>query len=266
MQVIDPAKDSGTTFALVYGASGTGKTHLMGTLGDMGKVLIIDVDQGYKTLTSKSVPGITDKMRNNLTIVSFDQFKDLNEAFHLVEKNDPVEWNKTFNRGKKPEERVDYVTEKFDWIVWDTWSELQWAMMQELRKNEGLISSNMGKDLDFRKNIQIQHWGALTDLNKLSVEALRECTKKHIANQVFVMQEKVDKNETLNTVEKGPMIHGKLMSEMPAYFDEVVRTYTNPAGGFMATTKRKAGWPAKTRTGEGKEYDNPVARDLFSMK
>ena len=44
------AQDTDPVFALVYGASGTGKTHLMGTLGELGEVLIIDIDQGIKTL------------------------------------------------------------------------------------------------------------------------------------------------------------------------------------------------------------------------
>ena len=266
MQVIDPSVDFGTTFALLYGGSGTGKTHLIGTLGEIGYVLVIDVDQGYKTLTSPKVPGITEKMRDNIVIVSFDQFKDLNEAFHLVEKNDPVAWTKAFHRNGVPEEAQIQIERKFDWIVWDTWSELQWSMMQELRKNEGLLSSNLGKDIDFRKNVQIQHWGMLTDLNKLAIEQLRTCTKNRVVNQVFVMQEKIDKNETLGTVEKGPMIHGKMTGEMPSYFDEVIRTYTSPTGDFYATTIRKAGWPAKTRKGEGKEYKNPTAKEIFGYK
>ena len=51
MNIIDlNAPDNDPIFALVYGASGTGKTHLMGTLGELGRVLIIDIDQGIKTL------------------------------------------------------------------------------------------------------------------------------------------------------------------------------------------------------------------------
>ena len=51
MRVVDlTTKDTDPIFALVYGASGTGKTHLMGTVGALGETLIIDVDQGIKTL------------------------------------------------------------------------------------------------------------------------------------------------------------------------------------------------------------------------
>ena len=80
MQVIDPSVDSGKCFALGYGGSGTGKTHLAGTLGDIGYTLIIDADKGYKTLVKPNVPGITQKMRDNLVICSVEQFRDLDTA------------------------------------------------------------------------------------------------------------------------------------------------------------------------------------------
>ena len=51
MQVINLSdKKNDPVFALVYGASGTGKTHLMGTVGALGKVRLIDIDQGVKTI------------------------------------------------------------------------------------------------------------------------------------------------------------------------------------------------------------------------
>lgn len=257
MQVVDPNIDS-KVFALIYGGSGTGKTHLVGTLGELGTVLVIDVDNGYKTLTSPGVPGITQKMRDNIVIVSFDKFDDLTQAANLTIANDPVQWSKVL--GIK-------ITKPFDWIVWDTWSELQWKMLQELRKNESLLSGNMGKKLEFRKNIGIQHWGMMTDLNKLAIETLREATKQHQkVNQVFVMQEKVSKNEDLGTVEKGPAIHGQMMTEMPSYFDIVVRTTAAGATGvYSATTKHKAGWPAKSRIGAGKDYTDPTMKKILEV-
>lgn len=267
MQIIDPKLDAGKLFVLGYGGSGTGKTHFVGTLGELGSVLLIDADQGYKTITSLKTKGITQEMRDNVTVSTFDAFGDLNEAYKLISQNDPAKWTKFFKdatkkSGGNPDNVAD-ITKPFDWIVWDTWTEVQWYMMQQLRKNEQLLSPNMGTDLDFRKNVGIQHWGMLTDLNKLAIEKLREVTAGGIVNQLFLMQEKVDKNDTLQTVEKGPAIHGKLMTEMPAYFDIVFRTYTGPTGDFFATTARKAGWPAKNRLREGVEYKNPTAKAVF---
>ena len=248
MQVIDlKAPDNDPIFALVYGASGTGKTHLMGTIGELGRVLIIDIDQGIKTLRNApdlKKAGYTD----NITVVSFDKFRDLDEAYKLVAANDPKQWSKKFG--------VE-IAQPFDWIVWDTWSELQWYMLEELRSKD---SEMKGNGLNFRKNVQIQHWGAVTDLNKLAVESLRSCK----VNQVFTMQEKLDKDELTGVVYGGPSIHGKMVQEMPTYFDIVVHTYTDLSGGYCATNKAKGKWPGKTRLGVGQDFKNPTAKMLFT--
>ena len=248
MRVIDlNAPDTDPVFALVYGASGTGKTHLMGTLGELGQVLIIDIDQGIKTL--RNAPDLLQAHYNdNITVVSFDQFKDLDEAYKLVHANDPKLWSKKFG--------VE-ITEPFDWIAWDTWSEIQWYMLEELRSKD---SEMKGNGLNFRKNVQIQHWGMMTDLNKLAVQQLRNCK----VNQVFTMQEKLDKDELSGAVYGGPAIHGKMVQEMPTYFDIVVHTYTDLSGGYCATNKAKGKWPGKTRLGVGQDFKNPTAKMLFT--
>lgn len=237
---MDDTSDS--IFALIYGASGTGKTELIGTLAELGEVLVIDIDKGWKTLKfSKRVKPFADK----ITVVSFDQFEDLDEAYKLASYNDPKRWKQCIG-----------VEKKFDWIVFDTWSELQWSMMQKLRKEQDLS----GSKLDFRKGIQIQHWGMLTDLNKLAVEALRDCD----VNIVLTMQETMSKDEISGQIYGGPAIHGKLVNEMPAYFDIVVHTTVDIQGNFVASTKPKGKWPAKTRIKDIAEYKNPYARDIFN--
>ena len=255
MNVIDPSSEAGKFFALIYGDSGTGKTHFAATLGELGRVLIIDPDQGYMTIVRAPDLLANKKIQSNVTIVTFDKFKDLDGAYKLVAKNDPAAWSKALGTE---------ITEPFDWVVWDTWSEIQWFMMQELRKKEGLLSSNLGQDIDFRKNVGIQHWGMLTDLNKLAIEQLKEITKQGVVSQLFIMQEKIDKDENTGTVIKGPAIHGKMTKEILAYFDINIHTSATPTGEWIATTKPKAGWPAKTRLGDGKEVKNPKASDFFT--
>lgn len=250
MQVIDKNADvTDAIFALIYGGSGTGKTHILGTLGELGYTLLIDIDKGYKTI--KNAPDIPQKWKDNIVISSFDQFGDLDKAFKLAKKNDPKEWSKALG--------VE-IAKPFDWIVWDTWSEIQWSMMTQLRTNESLMVA-AGKDIDFRKNVGIQHWGMMTDLNKLAIEQLKGLP----VNQIFTMQEKIDQNELTKEVIKGPAIHGKMTSEMPAYFDVVVHTFTDMSGKFCATTLPKQKWPAKTRLGVGKDFVNPTAKQLFGL-
>ena len=109
MQIIDMQKDvNEKIFALVYGGSGTGKTHLMGTLGELGRVLVIDIDKGYKTIVN--APDITKQMKDNIVVSTFDQFGDLDKAFKLIVKNDPKEWSKVLGAT---------IEHPFDWIVWE---------------------------------------------------------------------------------------------------------------------------------------------------
>ena len=248
MNIIDlNVPDTDPIFALVYGASGTGKTHLMGTVGELGRVLIIDIDKGIKTL--RNAPDLVKAGYNdNITVVSFDKFKDLDEAYKLVKDNDPKKWSLKFGVT---------IEQPFDWIVWDTWSELQWYMLEELRSKD---SEMRGVGLNFRKNVQIQHWGMMTDLNKLAVEQLRDCN----VNQILTMQEKLEKDELSGQIYGGPAIHGKMVQEMPAFFDIVVRTYTDLQGNYCATDRAKGKWPGKTRLGVGQDYKNPTAKMLFT--
>ena len=247
MKIIDyENKPLEGVFALIYGASGTGKTHLVGTLSELGTVLVIDIDKGFRTLqTAKDI-----KNKNNIEVVSFEQFGDLDAMYKLVQKNDPIEWSKALGTE---------ITKPFDWIIYDTWSEIQWYMMQQLRKNNGL-GGGINEKLDFRKNVQIQHWGMMTDLNKLAIESFRECT--HV-NQVFTMQEAAVKDEITGAMVKGPAIHGKLVQELPAYFEIVIHTYADVMGNWCATTLPKQGWPAKTRLGVGKDVKMPRAENFF---
>lgn len=236
-------------FMLVYGASGTGKTHLMGSLGELGYVAIIDSDRGWRTLqTAKDLTPFVD----NIEVISFDKFKDLDTLYKLTAENDPTEWAKAAGLDKP-------FKKPFDWVVIDTWSEVQWYMLQELRKRSGLGGGDRER-LDFRQNIQIQHWGAMTDLNKLAIEAFKSCKGVNI---VFVMQEGSNKDELTGQIIKGPAIHGKLMQEVPAYFEVVVHTYSNVMGDWCATTLPKGGWPAKTRLGKGKDLKFPTAKELL---
>lgn len=218
-------------------------------MGELGYTLVIDIDMGGLTLkTSQRVK----PFRDNLVLTTFDKFGDLDTAYQYILKNDPKEWSKVLGI---------QIERSFDWIVWDSWSELQWNMLQELRRKENLLSNK----LDFRKNIGIQHWGMLTDLNKLSIESLRDATKEKKVNQVMVMLETMSKDELSGQVYGGPAIHGKLVNEMPGYFNIVVHTYTDLSGKYCVSTKAKGRWPAKTRLGPGIDRADVTAKEVFTL-
>lgn len=235
-------------FALIYGASGSGKTHLAATycrLYPEEPVLLVDADLGSATLEAKDLADI-----KNLYAIEFEAFKDLNQIYELCEKNDVEEWIKAIPELK------GVLTKPFKCIIWDTWSELQWVMSTELREKNKLL----GKGLDYRQNIQLQHWGQMTDLNKLSVSSFKALP----IESIFIMQAQVKEDAVTNQMIKGPAIHGKLTTELPAMFNLVIYTYNSPAGKFCATTLPKFGWPAKIRGKVGKDIDNPDMQKLIS--
>lgn len=245
MNLIKPSNNK--LFALVYGMSGTGKTHLAATyclLHPEDPVLLIDVDQGSATLLASDLKDV-----KNLFAVSFDTFKDLNSAFNLCQKNTVEDWCKEIP------ELTGLLKKPFRCIIWDTWSELQWEMSKELRRKSGLT----GKGLDYRENIQIQHWGQMTDLNKLAAASFKDLP----IDSIFIMQSQVTEDSITHQVIKGPAIHGKLVTEFPALFTTVIYTYNNPKGEFCATTLPKLGWPAKVRGKAGKDVVNPKFGDLI---
>ena len=235
-------------FALIYGASGSGKTHLAATycrLYPEDPVLLVDADLGSATLEAKDLQDI-----KNLYAIEFEAFKDLNQIYELCKKNDVDEWVKAIPELK------GILTKPFKCIIWDTWSELQWVMSSELRSKNQLS----GKGLDYRPNMQLQHWGQMTDLNKLAVSSFKSLD----IDCIFIMQSEVSQDAVTNQMIKGPAIHGKLTTELPAMFNLVIYTYNNPKGDFCATTLPKLGWPAKIRGLVGKDIVNPTMKELIS--
>ena len=77
MRLVEP---NSKLFGLIYGMSGTGKTHLAATYAlwhPDRNVLLIDADQGSETLKAKEF-----EKADNLYVVSFDDFKDFDNYMH----------------------------------------------------------------------------------------------------------------------------------------------------------------------------------------
>lgn len=235
-------------FCLLYGMSGTGKTHLAATYCQWKPtkpIILIDADQGTATLRAKELQDI-----ENLYVISFDRFSDLDDVFECCKINTVERWCKSV-----PELRT-ILTSPIGCIIWDTWTEVQWVMSSQLRKN----TNALGNGLDYRANMRIQDWGMITDLNKLSIQSFKELPIECI----FIMQAAVKEDPLTNSILKGPAIHGKLITEIPAMFTTIIYTYASPTGKFCATTLPKQGWVAKVRGIVGKDIEFPTFASLFN--
>lgn len=62
---------------LAYGPPGTGKTHLVGTLPESMNVLVLNADQGLRTLA---------EVRPDLDVVPIESINDMNEALDALDK------------------------------------------------------------------------------------------------------------------------------------------------------------------------------------
>lgn len=244
MKLIDSKQK---VFALIYGASGSGKTHLAATYGlwyPEEPVLLIDADQGSDTLNAKEF-----KSLKNIFVISFDLFEDLDHCYTLCRDNTVEGWIKAIPQLE------GLLTKPFRCVIWDTWTAIQWDLLTELRRKNKLL----GSGLRYRDNIQLQHWGQMTDLNKLAVESFKAIEM----DCLFLMQEAIKEDDVSKSLVKGPAIHGKLSLELPAYFSAVIHTYNTPTGAWKATTAPKMGWPAKVRGIQGKDIENPTLKELL---
>ena len=210
---------------LAYGEPGCGKTHFVGTTGECLYTLAFDVDNGFKTLRQ-----LPKSMTGNIVPILMDSFKDLDDIYKMVQKNDPVAWSKYL--GKE-------ITKPFEAIAIDTWSELNWDIQQEKRKAIG----KLGTGLTFRDNIQIQDWGAISDLNKLSIQAFTDAPITFICT----MHEQFYTDEKSGITKGLPIIMGKLAGEVGKYFDIVGHMYSDMSGKYCMDTVSKKKYQAKSR-------------------
>lgn len=240
MKVVDVSKHKDNLSILIYGASGTGKTNIVATAAELGKVLVADLDKGTVTFTRPHLS----KYLSKIQVVEIE-FPDVDKLYKAALVNTVESWRRIGIETDQP----------FKTLVFDTYSEAQWLFQKEIRRT----ANKLGNGLAYRKNMEIQEWGSLTDFNKLVLTSFREVPM----TVVFTMHEVLDKDEVSGAIYGGPAIHGKLVTEIPKYFDIVARTFVDLQGKYSVTTKAANKWTAKTRVGEGRIIPNPTFKDLL---
>ena len=236
---------------LPYGEPGCGKTHFLGSVGELLYTLGVDVDNGFKTL--RRVPKA---WRDNIVPVRLEGFKDVDALYKMLLKNDPENSEKIINAGI-PKDSPNYIKllKPFEAVGIDTWSELNWEIKEEKRR---LLGKQGGGNLTWRENIQIQDWGSILDLHQLAMESFRDLPITFIC----CMHEQIMQDERTKVIRGVPSLNGKLAAELGKYFDIVGHMHVNVQGEYVMDTKSTVRYQGKTRLSAGATLKNPTFKTL----
>lgn len=252
MELYDVNTSVDTDNILIYGAPGTGKTHTALTAGRHLYTLVLDVDWGAKTL--KNLP---EEIQNNVVVLRYTQFSDLNDIYQMLLKNNtPEKWEVFFKQ-----KGIKFKPKKaFECIVIDSLSELQRKMQLELQ------DIAVTKKLDNPSNIRalkIQEWGAVADLTATTCsDAFGMLPIVFIATA----HEQMIVDEVSGMTAGTPLLSGKIAFNIGKYFDLMGRMAMTRDGQYAMLLKPERKWQAKTRGNLPDIMLNPTIGKLTGLE
>ena len=218
---------------LVYGAPGSGKTHLAAEIASKRMTLLYDIDLGASTINK-----FPKEIKDNLVILQHTEFADLNKIYQMLLKNNTAEkWNQFFAQNK-----IDIKIDRpFEVVILDSISELQRHMERELSATT--LSDKMSSIQNI-KPLRIQDWGAVSDLTESVVaDAFGRLPLVFVATA----HEQMIENENMEEVFGTPKLRGKLAFDIGKHFDLMGRLTTAKTGQRVLYTKPEKKWQAKSR-------------------
>lgn len=231
---------------LPYGEPGCGKTRFGLSVGEVAHTLYIDVDNGLKTALSR---GVSREWLRNIVPMKFTNFRDIDLIYKLLLRNDPAEISAKLKL-------LTPITRPFEAVVFDTWSEVNWEIKEEKRREINKQGNGM---LTFRPNIEIQDWGNIIDLNQLCIEAFRDLPIHFICCMHEMFFEDKKGGRTSGT----PSINGKFAAEIGKHFDIVGHMSVNLTGQYIMDTVMKARFQAKSRISLEKQMADVTFKSLI---
>jgi hypothetical protein len=225
-------KSLGHLKILLYGAPGVGKTRFIASTAEVLQTLILDVDDGSKTIRYMS-----QSVKDNVTVLRMTTFADLDVLYKLAVKNDPALWTAHIKRcgGSK------VISQPFQALAIDTMSEMQFEMIEEIRPGDSKAGM---ADMKKLQALQIQEWGKVIDLVRVAIRAFRDIPITFIAS----FHEMLMKDELSGHIFGVPSLKGKdLPSEIGKYFDITGHMTMTQDGKYALATKGHAKWQAKSR-------------------
>ena len=218
---------------LVYGAPGSGKTHLAAEIASKRMTLLYDIDLGASTVNK-----FPKEIRDNLVILQHTEFADLNKIYQMLLTNNTAEkWNQFFVKSK-----INIKIDKpFEVVIIDSLSELQRQMEREL--SAATLSDKLSSIQNI-KPLRIQDWGAISDLTESVVaDAFGRLPLIFVATA----HEQMIENENMEEVFGTPKLRGKLAFDIGKHFDLMGRLTTAKTGQRVLYTKPEKKWQAKSR-------------------
>lgn len=248
MQIFQPGQSTNDNI-LIYGAPGSGKTHLACLAARERKTLLFDVDHGAKTIEN-----LPKEAQKNIVPIQYTKFSDLNEIYQMLAKNNTAEkWTALFKK-----KGIDLKLDRpFEVVILDSLSELQRQMELELR-NESLDDKlrnpqNIGP-------LRIQDWGAVSELTETVVsDAFGSLPITFICTAHEQMVENEDTGETAGT----PKLRGKLAFDIGKHFDFMGRLTFARSGQRVLITRTEKKWQAKTRGQHEPVIIEPDIKDIL---
>lgn len=234
---------------LIYGAPGSGKTHLTCGIAKDKLTLLFDIDNGAGTI--RNIP--SDIQKNIIPLV-YTEFKDLNNIYIMLkDKNTPEQWNKFF----KDNNLTIKIDRPFEAVIIDSLSELQRKMTLELSPDS--IEDSF-KEPSKMKPLRIQDWGSVTKLMELvvsdsfgSLPLIFICTA----------HEQMIENDLIGETFGIPKIKGGLAYDIGKYFDLMGRLAFARTGQRVLYTKTQKKWQAKTRGKHEPVIVEPTMEDIL---
>lgn len=238
---------------LVIGSSGTGKTHLIGTLVELlPKTLVVSSDiRGLETLTTMGLNPEIINIEDWLSIWKyFTQIVAASKEFDCIAIDDFGATQKT------AEHKV--VLEPQSWADSD------------LVKKKGITEFKIKAREDLllgERRMQIQQWGELfTALESFTSEVL----KLPFRVKLFTTLEGVAKNPRTQDDHIYPQLSGQVRTTFPARFSLVAETFLSTIGKdsnkayYCMTCRSHPRIETKSRFGEGRTWINPTMAKVLA--
>lgn len=248
---------------LLYGGSGTGKTHFAGTFGD--RTLIINLTGGIKTLNAPKFTEIYGKF--NGIVATITEGNDLSKQAPTVinQINDTID------------EMLMKHGDDFDTIVIDDCANLRVAAMN--------LALQINYDLDKSKSllhtrkygmpvVAIQDFGQEMNIINWFMQTLVETCRAHKKNLVVLAHERVEHGKAPGVGAQQPVVKIRPMftgvnTDVGAFFDYVWYLAAEGSGSQMKVTARTIQTEiieAKSREGGlfPERYFNPNYPEMLS--